>query len=304
MQFNLQQEQGRSFWERIYQGFLDWVVYPNFWVAAGIASLSWFAEAMMGLPYDWRPAALILATALIPYNLDRIFDSFVQKIPDERAQSYFRGNWGVWVLLIGTIASTILLLYLAPPAVRYVSIAIVVPVIYGSPIFPIPREGKLRWYRLKDIPGSKAWIVCGTITYAIVALPLAYAETGFNLQAALTAFFLLTFVGTNSHTFDIRDVESDREKGVMTLPLMLGVRGAKIFLTGWNVLMLAVMTWGWLSNHLAFFPEVLVATALNFVYLGSVTPKTPRNIYNIFIDGLLFVPAALHGMFVELGATL
>ena len=57
-------------------------------------------------------------------------------------------------------------------AVRYVSLAVIFPLVYGAPIFPIRNKKQWRWYRLKDIPGAKAWIVCTIITYGAIALPL------------------------------------------------------------------------------------------------------------------------------------
>ena len=280
----------------LYERFLELIIYPSIWVAAAIASLAFFAQEMMGLATDWKPAALIFATALIPYNLDRIFDTYVQKKPEERTQSYFRNNFGIIALLLAATIATAVLLYFAPSGVRYVSCAIVIPLIYGAPLFPLPQAKGMRWYRLKDIPGSKAWIVCSTLTYAVIALTLAYAGAEFDSTAALTTLFMFVFIGSNSHTFDIPDVESDREKGVLTLPLMVGVRGAKIILTLLNGVMLLAMVWGWTTGVIAFHPEVLLATSITLLYIWSLDRNTPRKTYDIAIDGILFVPALSHGV--------
>ena len=277
----------------LYKRFLELFIYSSIWVAAAITSLSFFAQKMMGLATDWQPAILIFATALIPYNLDRIFDTFVQKSSEKTAQSYFRSQ-GILLLLLVAVLATGVLLYNAPSRVRYVSCAIVVPLLYGAPLFPLLRGKKIQWYRLKDIPGAKAWIVGATLTYAVIALPLAYAGVGFDRVAGFTTLFMFVFIVTNSHTFDIRDLESDREKGVSTLPIIVGVRGAKIVLTLLNLTMLLGMIWGWITGIIAFYPEIIVATAITLIYLWTVDSKTPRNVYNILIDGILFVPILLH----------
>ena len=46
----------------------------------------------------------------------------------------------------------------------------------------------------KDIPASKAWIVSGTITYALMAVPLAYANASFTLSAGVTTFLICSFL--------------------------------------------------------------------------------------------------------------
>lgn len=271
-----------------YDRFLELIIYPSIWVAAAIASLGLYTQIILLLGYDWQPIALIFVTALIPYNLDRIFDSYVQTIPDDKAQVFFRQPY-IWILLLLAIASTAVLLYVAPINVRYVSIAGIIPLLYGTPIFPW--KGKeWRWYRLKDIPGSKAWIVGGVLTYAAIALPLAYEGREFNSTAALMTLFMFVFIVTNSHVFDLRDIESDRQKGVVTLPIMVGIKGTKIILTAMNLSMLSIVLIAMKIAIFPYHPEMILATAVNLTYIWSVQPDTPRSVYNIWIEGCLFIP--------------
>lgn len=279
----------------LYDRFTRLIIYPSIWVVAAVASLGMFAQIMMELELSWKATALIFSTGLIPYNLDRIFDSYVQKIPEAEAQSFFRQPY-IFVLLIGAVIATALLLYDAPARVRWVSCAGIVPLLYGTPLFPWGTDSQVRWYRLKDIPGSKAWIVGGTLTYAAVALPLAYAGREFDLTAALTTLFLFVFIVSNSHTFDLRDIDSDRDKGVTTLPLMVGVRGTRIVLTVLNLFMLLVMLIAWKTNNLDYYPEILLSTEITIIYVWLVKPQMPRSLYNIWIDGVLFVPILFHWM--------
>ena len=278
----------------LYQGFLRVFVYPSLWVASAIASITFFVQVTLDLVPDWRPAALAFCAALIPYNLDRILDTFVQKIPDRQTQDFFRKP-DVLVILVVAAASTGILLYQAPLSVRWVSLGGLVPLIYGLPLFPWRSSAKsIRWYRLKDIPGAKAWLVCGSITYAVVGLPLGYAMQRPDLSAVITALWLLIFIGSNSHMFDVRDVESDQQYGVSTLPLLAGVDGARLILTAFNALSLALLVWGW-TNGLSVPGDAIAlpATLLTLVYIWTLTPQTPRQVYNIWIDGILFLPTLL-----------
>ncbi|MGJ3247706.1 MAG: prenyltransferase [Elainellaceae cyanobacterium] len=294
MTFQQQSHQSSaSILQLIYQLFLNGLIYSNIWVAASIASLVFFVQDTLGIAIEWHPALLIFTAALIPYNLDRIADAYVQKIPDPDAQAYFRNGWG-WGMTAIAVLGTAILLYDAPHPVPLVSCGGLVPLIYGIPLFPMRREQGLRWYRLKDIPGSKAWIVCGTITYALIAVPLAYAQMPLSLSAGLTALFLLIFVGTNSHLFDVRDLESDRKKGVLTLPLLVGVTRNRIIWSVLNLLLLPILGWGW--RHDLAIPTPLVAIAMivmNSIFVWTITPKTPRSVYSIGIDGALFAPSLL-----------
>lgn len=281
----------------LYQGFLRVFVYPSLWVAGAIASLTFFVQITLTLTPDWRAAALAFCAALIPYNLDRILDTFVQKIPDRQTQDFFQ-NPGVLLILVVAAASTGGLIYQAPPAVRWVSLGGLVPLIYGLPLFPWRSAAKpIRWYRLKDIPGAKAWLVCGSITYAVVGLPLGYAMQRPDLSAVITALWLLIFIGSNSHMFDVRDVESDRQYGVSTLPLLADVDGARLILTAFNGLSLVLLAWGWMRGmEVPSGAIALPATLLTLTYIWTLTPQTPRQVYNIWIDGILFLPALITGV--------
>ena len=258
-----------------------------------IASLGMFTQEMLQLGHNWQAISLIFSTALIPYNLDRIFDSYVQKIPDTKAQLFFRQPC-IWVLLLTAIITTGILLYHAPLRVRYVSLAGIIPLLYGTPLFPWKSRSRWQWYRLKDIPGLKAWIVGSVLTYAVIALPMGYAGAKYDRVAALITLFMFVFIVTNSHIFDIRDIKSDREKGVITLPIMAGIRGTKIILTAINILMLLTIIIAWITNLMAYHPEIILATAVNLIYIWLVNINTPRWVYGILIEGLLFVPTVLN----------
>ncbi len=277
----------------LYQGFLELAIYPSIWTATGVASLVYFVQETLGLPHDWRAVALIFATALLFYNLDRLLDSYIQPIPDPKAQSYVLHPSFKLLLLVTALAVGILL-YQAPAIVKLVSCGGLLPLIYGMPLLPWKKEQNWRWSRLKDIPGSKAWIVAGIITYALVAVPLAYAVVAFNQSAALITVFLLIFTGTNSHLFDVRDLKSDQEKGVRTLPLIVGVRGNRLIWTGFNLSFLVLLVWLWGSGwNIPALEIILLVLIVNLTFIWLLSAETPRNIYNIALDGCLFLPILL-----------
>ncbi|MDJ0636022.1 MAG: prenyltransferase [Xenococcaceae cyanobacterium MO_188.B29] len=289
MSFN-RLEQSRFFLSRwLYDRFLQLIIYPSIWVAAAIASLGIFTQEILQLESNWQAIALIFFTALIPYNLDRIFDSYVQEIPDTKAQLFFRQPC-IWVLLLTAIIATAILLYDAPSSVRYVSIAGIIPLLYGTPLFPLKNQSRWQWYRLKDLPGSKAWIVGSILTYAVIALPMAYVGAKYDVVAALTTLFMFVFIVTNSHIFDIRDLESDRHKGVVTLPIIAGIRGTKTILTVMNILMLLTIIGAGSADIMTYHPEIIIATAINLIYIRKVNTDTPRWVYSILIEACLFVP--------------
>ena len=63
------------------------------------------------------------------------------------------------LLPLAAAVAVAILLYYAPPAVRLVSCGGVAPLIFGLPLLPLGTGKNRRWYRLKDVPGTKAVIV-------------------------------------------------------------------------------------------------------------------------------------------------
>ena len=48
------QHQQVSIGQWLYQRFLELLIYPNLWVAAGVTSLTYFTQEALDLTPDWR----------------------------------------------------------------------------------------------------------------------------------------------------------------------------------------------------------------------------------------------------------
>ncbi len=64
----LSQQKQVSSGQWLYQRFLEILIYPSIWTAAGVASLTYFVQETLDLAHDWRAVALIFAAALLFYS--------------------------------------------------------------------------------------------------------------------------------------------------------------------------------------------------------------------------------------------
>lgn len=72
------------------------------------------------------------------------------------------------------------------------------------------------------------------------------------------------------------------------MPLLLGIRRTRIVWTVLNSIALVLVTWGWISGLRVPGPViVLPATLLTLVCVWTLDSQIPRNVYNIWIDGIL-----------------
>ena len=276
--------------DRWYQRFLEVVVYSSVWLAGALASLALFAAHVLQLPYDPSPALLIFFSTLFIYNIDHVADARVEGIPDERARDYFQ-HWGVGLLVIGSALATGLMVSWAPSAAQNVFVVYVtIGLVYGLPVIPVPRTGGLRWHRLKDIPGVKAWVVAGTIAFASVGLPLAWAGRPLDFDAWSVGVFTFVLIASGAHMCDVRDIDSDMQAGVRTLPIQAGVKRTKQALILMNLVLLPMMYGGWLVGAESH-PEMLVVAAVVVLFILFIRVDSSKEAYNIVLDGTFYLPA-------------
>ncbi len=273
----------------MWDSLLENVVYSSAWLAAGLASLTFFVSHALSVDAGWSPAALVFASTLLIYNLDHLADTHVQESRDQRANAFMRRR-GVGLVALSGLA-TLALFIAAPAAARWVFGAYTtVGALYGVPVVPARRGGRWVRIRLKEVAGMKGWLVGASIVTAVVGLPLAWAGAATPLLALPLALFLFIFTASNVHMFDVRDLDSDREAGVSTLPLQLGVLRTRQLLV---LLNLAVSAMALVTGLAPAHPELLIGAALTISYVLSLSARTPRAVYGILVDGCFFAPILL-----------
>lgn len=245
------------------------------------------------MPFDLRPFLLVFFSGLFIYILDHVSDRHVEGIPDSYAEVFFQRP-AVLVLMVASGVATGLMVSMAPEAAKwafgfYVSVGL----LYGLPVLPIKGRDGWRAFRLKEIPGVKAWLVALAITVAGFVLPVAWSGREFGATAWYCGLFIFVFATSNTHMFDVRDIDNDRDAGVVSLPIQAGVHRTKQALIAMNLVMLSVMMWGWLEGVTGPHPEVILSSAFTVLYVLALSKDTPRDVFSIFVDGCLFLPALL-----------
>ncbi len=279
--------------DRLYVGFLKVFVWSNVWIAAGLASLTLFTAHVLGLAAEPGPPALVFASGLFIYTLDHVRDAAAGEVADHRLAAYFRHPVQRLLLAAYVVASLALVVF-APSAVWAVFGAyFLVGLLYGAPVLPVRRAGRWVKIRIKEVAGLKSWLVGGTMTFAAVGIPLAWAGVLPTPAAWKVVLFLFVFCASNAHMFDVRDIESDRATGVSSHPVRLGERHTRLMLVLLNLVMLGTMMWGWASGVTEAHPEILVATAATVLYVLLVSSQSPRGVFDVVVDGCFYLPAFL-----------
>ncbi|MFB6298062.1 MAG: UbiA family prenyltransferase [Salinirussus sp.] len=139
--------------------------------------------------------------------------------------------------------------------------------------------------RIKEVLFVNSVLVAAAWSLTVVCLPVAFADAGFGpATGVLVAYFLLaTFV--NAEVANAGDVETDREIGAATLPVVLGVGRARQVLYGVTLVVAGVLGAAVAVGYLR--TGTALALAVGLVSLAAVVGclgRTDRN-------GLLTVAA-------------
>uniref|UniRef100_A0A7S4PMC4 Uncharacterized protein n=2 Tax=Guillardia theta TaxID=55529 RepID=A0A7S4PMC4_GUITH len=206
----------------------------SLWMCLMLASLVPFVQKLLLLELNLTPMFLGFAEALAVYSIDRYRDNLQCK--DLRAQQLVERSKRLFV--VGSCCFTLLFLT-APLGTKLVFLVhLSLGLLYAMrlPVLISSRSERTTW-RIKELPCSKAFFVAFSTSFMALFAPLAYANSR-RLPAgpawresaqALTLVFLISFSVENLQ--DVRDLDSDRAAGTVTLALKLGVRRTKCLLT-------------------------------------------------------------------------
>jgi hypothetical protein len=257
----------------------------NIFVAFGVVALTWYSATFAGLQ-PGRSLLVAGAGTLFVYNLDHLRDDRRRTLSGAGRARLAPGlRWSLLGLAALALSTGFAL---APLDVLLASLPSgALGLLYGA-----AWAGR----RLKDLPGSKAWIVALAVTWAVAALPLAANGVSLTAIRPDLFLFLLTLTALNAHAFDLRDEEIDRASGAWTWAVKLGPDRARRHMLG-AAAVFALLAEGWRrwpssgleTNDGA---EMTLTFACVLAALVATRKKLPREAYGLLFDGLLLVPAA------------
>jgi len=184
-------------------------------------------------------------------------------------------------------ATMVCAFFLLPHRVLYVLLpAAAVSLLYVSPL--------MRGMRLREVgPFKILWVA--TVWSAItVVLPLVETGTGIspgNMAAMTVERWLFIFAITVP--FDIRDMDNDRDKGIRTLPSMIGVRRSRVIASAAIVcsLLMTVHRYGWEMSPVTAAYVVAVMPTMALV-LGSGDGRNEMY-YSFWLEGTMVLLSVL-----------
>lgn len=221
----------RSGWRSLARSVAETFVVSNLNLCLGAVLLAYANATLGGYGMTVGSAALSGLYLFPVYVLNQLNDLQTFK-HNEPEKTWFYHRWRGVMGGSAAMAAVlgIALAFLLGTAVGLIYVfAMLMGLAYTVKWFP--KTNMIRIHRLKDIPASKDVFTGVGWAVATVVLPAVAWAGEVNMAAGSIAFiFTFTLVYIRSVLSDIRDIRGDRLVGRETIPIMIGVDGAKVFL--------------------------------------------------------------------------
>jgi (E)-4-hydroxy-3-methyl-but-2-enyl pyrophosphate reductase len=223
-----------AFLGRSLRSVLKFLFRTNMLVSLGAFFLSCASLVLSGRSFDLIHPLLSFLYIYAMHVLNRFLDKGAGFYNDPERAFFFRMYRRIIVLSgLGAIAGCLALSYSIGPTTFLTMVGLsILGSIYSLPILPLGRSELGRYFRIKDIPGSKT-LAQALAWGAVIALLPLLEPSGQSSSAGLTAFFFVsTMVYVRSAFFDIFQVQGDLIVGSETIAITLGERRTLLLLKG------------------------------------------------------------------------
>jgi 4-hydroxybenzoate polyprenyltransferase len=219
---------------------------------------------------------VVFMLAFGTYTLDRLTESKEDTInmPVRRQFLFNYRKFFFCSALIAYVISITIVLMVDPKMIFILLVPLIANVIYGSRIFPgLPR--------LKDIPVMKNTVVAVSWTLVTTLLPMISISHGFDGKMIAIFYFMLVKSFINSVLYDMRDIDGDKESGVRTIPVILGIRKSSSILFVLNCTILLGLFY---LDGMARLLSIML-TIYGYVYIAYIGRIQDPLTLDFFVEG-------------------
>jgi len=269
--------------KKIIGKILDFFIFSNLLIA--MASFLFTLQTALIFKYSASATSFFAITNFIStfilYNLQRIYQS-TKPHSDSRLFWYDRYKKSLFTIML-----VFLSLYVSIFQHNYLvykeGLLLYIPIVVLSLFYFLPP------FVFRKAPLVKILIIAFVWVYSSIFIPLTYSDHVFvlfsNLHKNELAYLLaqFCFIAAICIPFDIRDIESDRQYSVKTLPVHFGLSKAKTI--GMVLLILFMALAQDTTQAMAYF--VTGGSGILLTYFSS--QHKHRYYFSVLVDGLIIL---------------
>jgi 4-hydroxybenzoate polyprenyltransferase len=250
---------------------LDFLVAYNFWVAFCAVLMTMISYQKLLLAVNWVLLSLIFVATFFIYNMER----------SSRQVKYLQ-------FLRGLSVAILFILFFF---IKFRSLAFLTHLSFLSLLYAFPTQfGRIA---LRNIPLLKIFLI--TYCWASVTVLLPVVEAGNSLFTASVGYYFverMVFIFAIALPFDIGDYETDKQMGIKTFPILIGIRNTR-FLAYTLILIFGLLKF-WEEVDVRKLVAVGVVCLGCWILIYYSSPQQPKSFYQKYLDGMMLLYGTLY----------
>jgi 4-hydroxybenzoate polyprenyltransferase len=237
---------------RIVQAVWQEFLYAGHLQCLGSVAILWTAATLFQAPFPWGLPIATYAVSYAVYACNRLLEVQADQITNPARTEYIvrykRAHWAAFYL-VTTLAAVIVLATASRPGMIFLAALFVFGVLYTIAFKSLTRF----------IPAFKTLYVASAFA-VLVFLPFVYSGIAIPSAALSLATWVFVEAAIMQIFLDIKDIDSDRQAGLRTIPILLGPKATFRLLYG-LILLTALLPFLW-ATAASHFPRSIAALAL------------------------------------------
>jgi 4-hydroxybenzoate polyprenyltransferase len=282
--------------------FFSFIINTNIYISLAAVGLTIATQVQLGSRPQLFPYLFIIFFATIfEYNLHRLVTVIKnpQALNDEKHKWVKKHLLAFYVLVAASVAGFAIAVCFAKKEVLITLLPIgLLTLLYSLPIIKI----KKIVLRLREIPLAKIFVISFVWSGTTILLPVI--ESGLVFNTAHVLLMLLErfiFVFAITVPFDVRDMNSDRESNLKTIPLILGEKKA-LQTAGFALLFFALISsWHYSgTGQLFLLPAFMLSALSTYIFIKNKKIQNTTYYHYFVLDGTMLLQAILVCLFYSL----
>ncbi len=270
-------------------------IFSNIFLSVGAVLLTVSAQVQLGMKPQWQPYLwLIFFATLIEYNRDLVIQILTNKVTLKiEKQHWIRKNRNKIFFFL--TVSVVLFLYALFSTKAEVLISFL-PLAILTFFYSFPVSGKRNYFlRLREVPYLKIFLIAFVWSATTTLLPVIDADAKIMETHVILLFVeRFFFVFAIAIPFDIRDMQSDQDAGIKTIPLLINHQKALTlsYLSLFISLFLSVFHYK-MQNNWFIIEALCISFITTYLFLKLKTFRNLNKYYYQILDGTLLFQGLL-----------
>jgi len=212
--------------------FLWLLLATNIYVSFAGGFLTYTSEMLQGLVPDSNHFLISFFYLFAMHNLNRFTDRKKQKFNDPlRSLYYERYRWPLLIISALSLGFALTLVFqYGLRAFLLLAGMSILGILYSVKIIPKSLLPNIRVRGLKEIPGSRTFLVAVAWAFVTTLIPAWSSSNYPGMTTLAVLLFVLILVFVRNAFFDVMEVQGDRIVGKETLPVWIGEKKTLVIL--------------------------------------------------------------------------